>query len=296
MARTFKRVSALTVILLLILVISSVYAQPAYADAQHMFSDEGFFTTSELTYVDDYLTELSEKLKFDIVGALIYEGYYDDELTGFADDFYDYGNFGYGPDKDGVIFVVDMKSRQMVLVSTGYGITAITDYGEEVIYDYVTESLRNENFVEVFERYADTVEDYVQMAREGTPVDSNAPGHDGYEWYEGDPEGTGYNLPDAETAAGMGGISLIFGSVVGFFSSHRHKARLKTVNRKTQANSYARRGSLVLTRQQDRFLYRNVVVQHRPKNENKGSFGGGGTTIHMGSSGTPHGGGHARGF
>jgi hypothetical protein len=25
-------------------------------------------------------------------------------------------------------------------------------------------------------------------------------------------------------------------------------------------------------------------------------MGGGGTTIHMGSSGTPHGGGHARGF
>jgi hypothetical protein len=94
----------------------------------------------------------------------------------------------------------------------------------------------------------------------------------------------------------MGGISLAAGAGAGLFSSQRQKSKLKTVRKKTQANSYARRNSLVLSRKHDRFLYSTVAVMPRPKQNNNAHRPGGGTTIHMGSSGTPHGGGHARGF
>ncbi len=302
MVRELRRLSALSVIILMIILIMSSYAAPAYGLTQHMFDDEGFMTDQELAYVDNYLSKWSDSYQFDIVGAIIYEGYDEEDLTTFADDFYDYGGFGYGDDKDGAIFVVDMDSRLMVLVTTGEGMEAITDYGEEVIYDYVTESLQEEDFAGAFEKYADTVCDFVQMEREGSPVDYDAPGHDGYDWYQGDEytDGEGYTAPgiNAENLAGMGGISAVFGALVGFFSSSRHKSKLKTVRRKTQANSYARRGSLVLTRKADRFLYSTVAVTPRPKEnrENRPMGGGGGTSMHMGSSGVPHGGGHARGF
>ena len=182
-----------------------------------------------------------------------------------------------------------MESRLMTLVTTGFGITAITDYGEELVYDYVTDELQSENFVGAYEGYADAVRELVYKAREGTPVDVDDGGQGEYE----------RRLPSAEAVAGMGGISLAAGAGAGFLSSQRQKSKLKTVRRKTQANSYARRDSLVLSRKQDRFLYRTVAVMPRPKNNNNNrphGMGGGGTTIHMGSSGTPHGGGHARGF
>ena len=299
MVRILKRFTAIAAILLLILMTSLCFSGTAWGAMDHMIDDTGYMTQSEAAAVNSYLTMKSEELQFDMVCVLTEVGYDEDDLRDAADYFYENYGYGYGSERDGVIFVVDMGSRLMTLVTTGFGIEAITDYGEEVIYDYVTDSLQRGDFVEAFEKFADTAEDFVLMAREGTPVDVDDPGHDGYDWYEGD-DYSGSNLPDAETAAGMGGISLAAGAGAGFFSSQRQKSKLKTVRRKYQANSYARRDSLVLSRKQDRFLYSTVAVVPRPKQNNDNhrrlGGGGGGTTIHMGPSGMPHGGGHARGF
>lgn len=277
MVRRLKRLTAIMAILLLILMTGFCFSSSAWGATQHMIDDAGYLTGAEVEFLDEYLTNLSEELQFDIVGVITADGYDEDSLTAAADDFYDYNGYGYGPENDGSIFVVELRSRMMVLVTTGFGIEAITDSYEEDIYDYVTNSLDNGEYAKAFKQYADRVGYYVQNARNGN--------------------GGGSNLPDAETAAGMGGISLVAGAGAGFFSSQRQKSKLKTVRRKTQANSYARRDSMVLTRKQDRFLYSTVAVVPRPKQNNKQMLGGGGgTTIHMGSSGAPHGGGHARGF
>lgn len=288
MVRLSKKLTAVTAILAMVLMTFVFSSSLAFGATQHMYDDSGILYDSEIYEINNYLTALSDEMEFDIVGVMTNEGYDESSLTAFADDFYDYGEYGYGTENDGVILVVDMNSRLMTLVTTGFGITAITDYGEELIYDYVTDDLRNEDFVSAYKGYADAVRELVYRAREGDPVDVD----------DGDGEHNGRSLPSAEAAAGMGGISLAAGAGAGFFSSQRQKSKLKTVRRKTQANSYARRDSLVLSRRQDRFLYKTVSVMPRPKNNNNNNHHGmgGGTTIHMGSSGVPHGGGHARGF
>ncbi len=278
MVRGLKRLTAIMAIFLLILMTGLCFPKIAWGATPHMIDDAGAVTGSELEFLEEYFTNMSEKLEFDIVGVITDYGFDEDSLTAKADDFYDYNGYGYGPEKDGVIFVVDLRSRMMVLVTTGYGTEAITDYYEDDIYDYVTDSLGNGEYARAFKQYADRVEYYVLKARNGG-------GGNG-----------GSHLPDAATAAGMGGISLAAGAGAGLFSSQRQKSKLKTVRKKTQANSYARRNSLVLSRKHDRFLYSTVAVMPRPKQNNNAHRPGGGTTIHMGSSGTPHGGGHARGF
>ena len=275
MVRGLKRLTAIVAILLLMLMTGLCFSRTAWAAMPHMIDDAGAVSASELEFLENYLTNISEELEFDVVGVITDYGYDEESLTAEADDFYYYNGYGYGSEKDGVIFVVDVKSRMMVLVTTGFGLEAITDYYEDDIYDYVSDSLSNGEYAKGFKQYADRVRYYVLKAKE---------------------EGGGSHMPDAETAAGMGGISLAVGAGAGLFSSQRQKSKLKTVRRKTQANSYARRDSLVLSRKQDRFLYSTVAVVPRPKQNNNNHGPGGGTTIHMGSSGTPHGGGHARGF
>lgn len=289
MVTRLKRSTVIAAILLMVMMTFFCFTQQAYGFTQHMYDDSGYLYDSEVNEIDRYLAAMSEELDFDVVGVMISEGYDGDALRSFADDFYDYGGYGRGSEKDGVIFVVDMESRIMTLVTTGFGITAITDYGEELIYDHVQDDLRNEDFVSAYKGYADMVAELVYQAREGAPVDIDDGDQEDY-------DGDGNRLPSAEAAAGMGGISLAAGAGAGFLSSQRQKSKLKTVRRKTQANSYARRDSLVLSRKQDRFLYRTVSAVPRPKNNNNHHSMGGGTTIHMGSSGTPHGGGHSRGF
>lgn len=290
MVKRLKRSAVIAAVFLMVMMTFFCFTPKAYAITQHMYDDSGYLYDSEINEIDRYLTAMSDELDFDVVGVMISEGYVEDALRTFADDFYDYGGYGRGSEKDGVIFVVDMESRLMTVVTTGFGITAITDYGEELIYDFVQDDLRNGDFVSAYKGYADMVAELVNRARDGNPVDVDGGDREGY-------DGDGSRLPSAEAAAGMGGISLAAGAGAGFLSSQRQKSKLKTVRRKTQANSYARRDSLVLSRKQDRFLYRTVSAVPRPKNNNNNHHSmGGGTTIHMGSSGTPHGGGHSRGF
>ncbi len=275
------------------------FSSIAFGTTQYLYDSAGLMSADEQDYVNEYLAELSQSLNFDIIAVTTY-GYSQSDITSFADDFYDYGGFGYGEDHDGVIFVIDMQGREFVLVTTGYGTKAITDYGENLIYDAMYDNIRNGDYVTAFtENYADTVKDFVDMARDGASVDVDTPGHDGYDWYQEpdsyDPEPTNKGV-DPGMVAGAGGISAVVGVGAGFASSQRQKSRLKTVRKKTQANSYARRDSLVITGKRDRFLYSNVAVTPRPKHKENDSGHRGGTTIHMGSSGTPHGGGHARGF
>ena len=276
------------------------FSSIAFGTTQYLYDSAELMSSDEQDYVNEYLAELSQSLNFDIIAVTTY-GYSQSDITSFADDFYDYGGFGYGEDHDGVIFVIDMQGREFVLVTTGYGTEAITDYGENLIYDAMYDNIRNGDYVTAFtENYADTVKDFVDMARDGASVDVDTPGHDGYDWYQEpdsyDPEPPNKGV-DPGMVAGAGGISAVVGVGAGFASSQRQKSRLKTVRKKTQANSYARRDSLVITGKRDRFLYSNVAVTPRPKhNDNNNGGHRGGTTIHMGSSGTPHGGGHARGF
>ena len=277
MVKGLKRLTAIIAILLLIMMTCICFSSTAWAASPHMIDDAGAVSASELEFLENYLANMSEKLEFDIVGVITDYGYDEYSLTTAADDFYDNNGYGYGSGKDGAIFVIDLRSRMMVMVTTGFGIEAITDSYEEDIYDYVSGSLGNGEYAKAFKQYADRAEYYVLKARNGG-------------------NGGGSNLPDAATAAGMGGISLAAGAGAGFFSSQRQKSKLKTVRKKTQANSYARRDSLVLSRKQDRFLYSTIAVMPRPKQNNNVHRPGGGTTIHMGSSGTSHGGGHARGF
>ena len=303
MLRYFKRASAFIIIVLILLMNFLIFTLPAFGATQHLFDNAELMSEQDQAYVEEYLADMSGSLNFDIIAVTTY-GYSQSDITSFADDFYDYGGFGYGSDHDGVIFVIDMDAGKMVLVTTGYGTEAITDYGEDLIYDAMMDNIRSGDYVTALTaNYADTVRDFVDMAREGASVDEDTPGHDGYDWYQ-DPEEYGYDSGSRGTGlntgavAGAGGLSALIGAGAGFASSQRQKSKLKTVRRKTQANSYARRDSLVLTRKQDRFLYSTIAVTPRPKHEmdDHDRHHGGGTTMHMGSSGVPHGGGHARGF
>ena len=64
-------------------------------------------------------------------------------------------------------------------------------------------------------------------------------------------------------------ICLLVGIVVAFIAVGAMKAQLKSVGSQSAAANYIRSGSMVITEQEDLFLYRNVSRTPRPKNNNK---------------------------
>ena len=302
MKRSLKSFVTVLAICLILLAAALPFAGPVSAATSNVFDYSGTLSGSDLYDADTYLATTSQQLQFDIVVLIIDEGYDSDKLMATAEDFYDYNGFGYKSTHDGVILAVDMDSSNMLLVSTGYGIEAITEYGEEVIYDYIMDDMSDGKFKNAFTKFADVVYDFVKLARNNDPVDWDTPGYPSYPWYEGtapNPGNSGMDPAEAAAASGAGAIAV--GAAAGAISSGRKKSRLKTVRTKTQANSYERQGSLVLSDRRERFLYSNVVATPRAQ---QGGGGGGmvdrghgtgprtsGTIVHTGHSGTMHGGG-----
>ena len=120
------------------LILAAALAVPAFAveggfaDLYYrMFDDAEVLTEDEDNELEDALEELSLRQSFDVTIATIesMESVGADSMEQFADDLYDYCQYGYGPDMDGVLLLVSVGDRKWHISTCGYGITAFTDAG-----------------------------------------------------------------------------------------------------------------------------------------------------------------------
>ena len=91
--------------------------------------DADLLTSSEEKQLLAKLDEISERQEMDVVVVTT------DSLEGktaeaYADDFFDYNGFGYGPMGSGVLLLVSMEDRDWAISTSGDGIEAFTDAGQ----------------------------------------------------------------------------------------------------------------------------------------------------------------------
>lgn len=232
--------------------------QPRLVDGADILTD------SEEAQLLSKLDKASEELQFDIAIATSYG--LSDYIRDVADDYYDYNGFGFGPDADGCVLLVDMEGRDWWISTCGYGITALTDAGIEYIGDQFESDLSNGYYYDGFETYVTLVEDFVIQSRTGEPYDSGNLPKEPYNWFFGIV------------------VSLGVGFVIALIAVLVMKGQLKSVKRQAAAHDYLVPGSMNVTTSRDIFLYRNVTRRAKPKESS-------GSSTHTSSSGRSHGGG-----
>ena len=212
------------------------------------------------------LDEISERQGVDVVIATTkdLDGY--KNATAYADHIYDFYGYGQGPDKDGILLLLSMKDRDWAMSTCGYGITAFTDAGLDYIFKQMKGDLSEDNYAEAFGTYAELCDEFITQAKTDIPYDKG-------------------NLP----LEPLSYIWIIFGIVIGIGVAYtiveRMKAQLHSVQFQSSANSYLRKGSLVVTESNDLFLYKTETQTVREKSDDSG-----GSSTHTSSSGTTHGG------
>ena len=128
------------------------------------------------------LNKISEAYRCDVVVATV-QSLGTKTAEEFADDFFDYNGYGYDAtpdangttvDGDGILLLLSMEDRDFAISTSGYGITAFTDYG---ILNYIEPSvlpyLRKNEYADAFDAFADRCEELLKLAREGRPYDCN---------------------------------------------------------------------------------------------------------------------------
>ncbi|MBE6659176.1 MAG: TPM domain-containing protein, partial [Ruminococcaceae bacterium] len=186
----------------------------------------------------------------------------------YADDFYDYNGYGYGENRDGLILIVVMDTRDWWISTRGTAITAFTDAGIDYIGNQITPYLAEGDYHGAFTAFADQCKTFMVQAKTGDPFDT-------------------HNLPKEPFNTGMAlVIAVVGGLVIGLLYTGKLKGQLTSVQAQRAASGYVKQNSLNVTNSRDFFLYRNVT-----RTEKADDADDGGSSTHTSSSGATHGGG-----
>ncbi len=184
----------------------------------------------------------------------------------YADDFYDYNEFGKNQSHDGVLFLIDMDTREMWISTTGAAINKLNDKEIDRILDECYSKITNKNYYGCASEFIKHTNTLIKTSGSQTTF---APTYD-----------------PSQVIAGMVG-SLIVGLIYFFIGLSKHRL----IQRQNKAHNYEEQ--LHLTTNTDILLHHKVDRIYSPQSSSSSSSfgGGGGSSIHIGSSGISHGGG-----
>jgi uncharacterized protein len=250
----------------LLLIFSSVSAA-ASDNGTRVIDNAGLMSSEEEQELESSISEIQKEYNFDVV-ILTTDSTDGKSVTAYADDYYDYGDYGLDSEKSGLLFLISMEDRDWYISTTGYGITAFTDYGIQEIGDDITGNLSDGDYAGAMKIFLKDVNTYLQEAKNGTPVDTN-------------------NRPVTQSQKTLYiVIVLVIALAIGLTVVLVMRHSMNTARQKSGAEDYVRGGSFNVDAGNDLFLYSTVSKTPRPQ-----ATGGGGSSTHIGSSGVSHGGG-----
>lgn len=271
------------VLLLLLAALCFALPLPAMAAELDAVTDAaGLLTDTERGELNDRAEELAEQYQ-----CAVYIVTLEDMEDMGGSDAYDLAtavyteyDLGYGEEKSGLLLLLSMAERDYALIAYGYGNTAFTDYGKDVLLDEdVLPLLGEDAYYEGFSAYLDTAEEYLSMARSGKPFDvENAPGYGETDGSYGVTARPRYD--EGEFAIRLGAVILLPLLLAGGICLYWKRQMNTAVSART-ADRYIPSDGFHLTGQQDAFLYR-TETRRRIEKPSSGGGHAGGTSMRSG--------------
>ena len=249
---------------------------PAGTDTTSLVMDAAnLLTDAERQSLEQKALRIAEKYGCDplIVTVNSMGGY---SAARFTEALYSQYELGQGSAGSCVMLMVSMGSRDYDLMAHGYGNTAFTDYGKQVMENRFVPYLSQGAYYTAFDLYLSDCEELLAMAAEGEPFD-----------YGTDPE----VLASRKRTHQVTGVALGIGlpGLIALIACQGMKSQMKTVRKQTTAGRYVTAQGLNLTRREDHFL-RTATTRTRIQSNNgsSGGHGGGGGGTHVNSGGFSH--------
>jgi len=228
----------LAVLIVALIIPSIVFA----AEIDLVADDAGVLTYDEWVALNQRADQITERYSCDVAIIIVDEMNDDDGAYEWAKFIYEGYDYGYGADKSGVLFFLSMAERDYALIAHGYGNTAFTDYGKDVMLDkHILPLLKDNKYYEAFSVYLDKAEEFLAMSRGGTPFDRDT-----------DPERSGSSILFKLA------ITILVPLLIALIVCSMWKKQMKTAVIARTATNYIPTNGFNLTGQTDMFLYRTI--------------------------------------
>ncbi|OPZ94247.1 MAG: hypothetical protein BWY74_00717 [Firmicutes bacterium ADurb.Bin419] len=269
----------LSIAFLIFILVSILTGTLTYAsNPNNVIDNLGYLTESEITELQSRINSIKETYVLDTV-IVITDNTEGKSSMVYADDYYDYNDYGLDSKYSGLLMLINMQKREVWISTEGKAIDIFTDSRIKNMVNNVTNSLSNGNYYDACKIFLNDVSRYAnsgipkgQYRAEGDPPYVNATYLDKVlrlmrTWYI-------YLIALA--------ISIIATAIVSYSS----KGKVTIDNR-----TYEEGGSFALSENSDIYLRETTT---RTKIERNSGGGSGRSSTHSGSSGRSHGGGGGR--
>ena len=252
-----KLLSCVLLTLLLLTLFLPVYASfenPSIVD------EAGYLMQSELDSLSKELDKVREKYNFEV--AI----YTESDMTSStaeesADDIYDYQGYGAGENDDGIMLYICSDTREYHFTTHGKGLKYFNANGLAYLESKIVPHLSENDYYEAFEKYIETTDELLQMAKDGKPYNEKQ-----------------YSM---KYLFGVIIVCLIAPLLIAFWMMKRKLKKMKTAVENDYAANYIKPGSMRIDTSRDLFLYSRITKTERPKSS---------SGTHTSSSGRTHGG------
>ena len=258
----------------------AVLSTPKIDAFEKVYDFADLFTSTEESNLYNLINTFISKYNIDMVIVTINDNNKSSAMA-YADDFYDYNDFGKGTTFDGLLFLIDMDNREMWISTTGQAILMYNDDRIDNILDTAYTYISSEKYFNCAKSFITTASSY---ASQGIPSNNKDYIIDENGEYKKNTTKSIKNFPFLFTII----ISLILSSIFIFIARSKHK----TIKKATQANHYLIKNSINITNKEDKFINSHVSKIYDPPSSSSGSRGG--SSTHRSSSGRSHGGGGRR--
>ena len=237
-----RRIFSLFVCLLMV----TALALPAIAASPLVMDVANLMTNTEAAALTEAAQSIQDTYGLDLV-IITVPNLMGKTPESFADDYYDNNRYS----DDGLLFLVDMGSRQWHISTSGTAISLLSDRDLMDIEDRVIPYFSDGDFYGGFSRFIQILPGYLE-----------------------EDSGSGFSLM----------LSLVIGAAVAGIVILIMRGTMNTTGGQHSAASYTTENGFHLRTNQDLFLYSNISKRPRPKENSSGS------STHSSSSGRSHGG------
>lgn len=261
----------------------SVLATPKVNASEKVYDFANLFTSSEESTLYNLINNFINNYNMDMAIVTINENNKSSAMA-YADDFYDYNDFGKGTTFDGLLFLIDMDTREMWISTTGQAILMYDDNRIDIILDRAYTYISSQKYFECAKSFITSSFSY---ASQGIPYSNKDYTINSNGEYTKDI----YKLIQHFPLFWAIIIAFIISTISVFIARSKHK----TIKKATEANQYLIESSIKFTKIKDHLINSHVSkVYDPPSSSYGGGSSGGGSSTHHSSSGRSHGGGGRR--
>jgi uncharacterized protein len=242
---------------------------PSVNEEEKIYDFADLYTDEEEKNLYSAVYDYTQRRNLDLVIVTINDNF--ESTQEYADDFYDYNNFGYGTDRDGLLFLVDMENRYVYISATGGAMSLYPDVECNMITEQVYTYFSDQNYYDGTYQMIKTLDTYYEISYNDSNIDE----------YK-------YNTADVNYL-----YVFIFATVCTIIGIVILIKRNDLVKVATTSEEYYDKGSIGVHRIKDVVIGHHVTKHaiQRDTGSHGGGFSGGGG--HISSSGSSHtGGGH----